>query len=105
MRAAGERRYPNSAGHVFGSATSKAAAESMEPRLSVMQDMVLILIREAGSHGATDAEIQVGANTSLMTNSLLRPRRCELLAMGKIKDSGTTRKGPSGKPMTVWVLA
>lgn len=102
MRAAGERRYPNAAGFVAHSATSRHAAESIEPKLSDLQAAVLRLFKIAGGAGLTDAEMD---ELNYFVKSTLRPRRCELLALGKIKDSGTTRKGPSGKPMTVWVLA
>lgn len=103
MRAAGERRYPHdAAGFVAGSATSKAAAEALKPHLSDLQALVLRRIRIAG--GLTDAELDAFGRRAGI-HSTLRPRRCELLARNIIKDSGTTRKGPSGKPMTVWVLA
>ncbi len=98
MRLAGERKYPQAAGHVPHSATSKAAADALQPKLSALQARVLVCFRVAGSYGLTDNELD-----DFVLHGTLRPRRCELTAKGLLVDSGITRPGPSGRPMTVWV--
>ena len=100
MRAAGERTYPQTAGYVSNSPTSKAGSSSIQPKLGDLRSKVLGLFEAAGARGLSDAELQAAGGTS----SILRPRRIELTALGKIKDSGFTRPSPSGIEVTVWVL-
>ncbi len=100
MRLAGERKYPHAAGHVPHSATSKAAADHVNRDLSERQRAVLCWF-EMNPAGLTDAELDQAARAT----STLRPRRCELTAKGLLVDSGITRPGPSGRPMTVWRIA
>jgi hypothetical protein len=48
---------------------------------------------------ATDEEIQLGLE---MSGSTERPRRVELVAAGRIVDSGRTRPTQSGRQAVVW---
>jgi hypothetical protein len=57
---------------------------------------------EYGTDGLTDEEMQ--AKTG-MNPSTQRPRRCELVEMGKVRDSGSTRRTKSGRKAVVWVIA
>src|SRR3990167_2049420 len=95
-------RYPHRPGHVHGSATSRAASDSItDRRLSDLHEKVLALFRQAGPQGLTDVELQAAGNT----DSVLRPRRIELTALGKIKASGRTRLTGSNRAACVWELA
>lgn len=84
---------------VSGSVTSLAAAESMKPASSTYRRLVLQVLRQHPL-GLTDEEI-VGLTG--LNPSTARPRRIELLTMGAIRDSGTTRKTKSGRQATVWL--
>ena len=83
-----------------GSETSRQAAEAIRPSAPTLRELVERYIREQGTHGATDQELQrqlcVDANTE-------RPRRGELVDAGKVRDSGRTRPTSSGRRATVWV--
>jgi hypothetical protein len=63
---------------------------------------VLTFLVCRADYGATDEEIQfvVGMNPSTQ-----RPRRIELVRMGLVRDSGTTRLTRAGRKATVWVIA
>lgn len=83
--------------------TSRAAAESLPTSSTATQRMrVLDCIREAGSRGRTDCEIQ---DLLGMQGNTQRPRRLELLDRGLIRNSGETRKTSSGRKAAVWVVA
>ena len=88
------------------SATSKAAAASQTPEsLTDKQRRVLSAIAigwAPDAPGMTDEEIV--SRSGIEANSV-RPRRVELVARGKVKDSGKTRRTRSGRQATVWVLA
>jgi hypothetical protein len=83
--------------HQRHSATSKAAAVAVKPKLNALQADVLGCIRILS--GATDAEIQAHLH---MDPSTERPRRVELVVKGLIRDSGRTRATPSGRQAVVW---
>jgi len=83
--------------HQRHSATSKAAAVAVKPKLNALQADVLGCIRILS--GATDAEIQAYLH---MDPSTERPRRVELVVKGLIRDSGRTRATPSGRQAVVW---
>lgn len=82
------------------SRTSRAAAESIEPKTGTKRAVVLAFLRGRGPAGATDDEMQreipMGANTQ-------RPRRVELLAARLIRDSGNERNTAGGDAAVVWV--
>ena len=81
------------------SETSKAAAEAPEDR-EAQRQKVLNLIRECGSVGATDDEID--AVLGLGLNSV-RPRRTSLAQAGLIVRNGEARRTRRGRGAAVWV--
>lgn len=81
-----------------GSDTSQAAAEAIEDSAANLRARVLGFLIETG--GATDEEVQLGLD---MNPSTVRPRRGELVKMGRVKDSGQRRKTRSGRWAVVWV--
>ena len=94
--------YPETPGFVRGSETSKAASLSMEHRASSVRELVFGYIRSCGGYGSTDEEMREALDLSPNT---ARPRRCELMEMGRVRDSGRTRTGASGRKCVVWVTA
>jgi len=70
------------------SPTSKAAWENVADK-STKRGRVCQFIRDQGTHGATDKEIQVALE---MRGSTQRPRRVELVHQGMVRDSGEVRK-------------
>ena len=82
------------------SPTSRAAAETVEPRVATLRRAVLDALRAAGEAGLTDEEMQtrlgMGGNTQ-------RPRRVELERGGLVRDSGRTRRTRGGREAVVWV--
>jgi hypothetical protein len=64
-----------------------------------MRGRVLELLRECGP--LTDEEMQVRLE---MNPSTQRPRRIELVGMGLVVDSGTTRKTRSGRSAVAWKM-
>ena len=85
------------------SETSAAAAERIGKRVGPMEAEILNLITVAqatGGNGLTDAELiaQFGSQSA-------RPRRIRLVELGRLKDSGSQRKTPSGYMAVVWMLA
>lgn len=91
---------PASAPFVRDSVTSLEAAKAIEPRAGTLRAKVLAFLRERGSHGATDEEMQdrLGMNPSTQ-----RPRRVELAAAGLIVDC-SCRKTRSGRNAVVWMV-
>ena len=88
-------RYPSAPGYKRGG-TSKAAADSMMAKTPTLRQKVLdVLFHEHLTADECAAEI----GKSLLS---IRPRLTELLALGKIADTGTTRQNASGKQATVW---
>ena len=80
--------YPNRAGYTDQD-TSKAAAESMQSRVSFLQRKALEILR----HGPRTAdEIAFAAGVSALA---MRPRLSELTLLGAVKDSGIRRVNPS----------
>lgn len=76
------------------------AAREAEPRKGTYQARVLGMLRQMGSHGATDEQLQrrlaMNANTQ-------RPRRVELVEAGLVVDSQRVRNTSFGRPAVVWV--
>lgn len=81
------------------SATSVAAADGIKPTAARLREMVYDAIKDAGTHGLTDEQIQDALN---MGGSTERPRRRELEQAGRIRDSGKTRLTKSGRKAAVW---
>ena len=82
------------------SITSLEAALSMKSHLGRMEGQVLSYIAARGDYGATDAEI-----IEALGSHSYRPRRIALVQRNILKDSGLTRKTPSGRKAVVWVVA
>ncbi len=82
--------------------TSRSAAHLMRDRARGLREDVYSFVASRGRVGATDEELQsalpIGPNTA-------RPRRVELVAEGRVVDSGRTRETKSGRKATVWVAA
>ena len=98
MRAAGERKLNGEhAPYQSHSATSRAAAEAIKPRLNALQARVYAYIKATG--GCTDEEI---IDAAKMSPSTIRPRRIELVDMGLVEDSGSTKHTRSGRSATIW---
>jgi len=75
------------------------AAARIEPSADTLRGVVLEYLRGYPNFGATDEEMQVGLE---MNPSTQRPRRIELVRMGLVWDTGTTRQTLSGRKATVW---
>ena len=83
-----------------GSATSRAAAESMERGAGQLREYVLDEIRRTGSTGSTCDELE---ERLALTHQTCSARVRELVLRGDVLDSGKTRKTRSGRAATVWV--
>lgn len=88
-----------------GSATSRAAAKSMEPHAPSIRSFVLAAIYLStftGRKGATCDEVEVEIEVPHQTVSA---RIRELFKAGRIKDSGRTRPTRSGRKAVVWITS
>ena len=94
--------FPPSNGHPC----SDAAAEAMAPCAKTLRDQLYRFLRFFPD-GLTDQQMQrlfVRRNGEYgMPESTQRPRRLELVAEGRVRDSGETRKTERGRLATVWV--
>ena len=89
---------------VQGSIPSLEAALAIAPHLEPIEQEVLGCFRAAGALGLTDGEL-ARLHSQRCPNRLestLRARRIGLRDKGLVEDSGTVRKGASGRNMTVW---
>ncbi|MBK5204334.1 MAG: hypothetical protein JJD98_02685 [Polaromonas sp.] len=84
------------------SATSKAAAEAIEPRAGTQRARVLDHLRDMEDCGATDDEMQ---RFIPMSANSQRPRRQELVKVGLVVDSGRTRKTAADQDAVVWIAS
>lgn len=84
-----------------GSETSIAAAKRIESRAGTDRRRVLDFIRDRGTAGACDHEIQIGLG---LTGDSERPRRWELHKAGYIRDSGQRRETAAGNKAVVWCV-
>ena len=84
------------------SATSREAARAISGKTCPMERAILALFdyKKKFPLGWTDDELIVHFGTHS-----IRPRRIFLVACGKLRDSGMTRKTRSGRNAVVWVLA
>lgn len=80
--------------------TSHDAARHIEGYAPIQRARVYSFIESRGSHGATDAEVQTALGLGPQSVS---PRRGELVALGRVRDSGARRPTPSGRNAMVWV--
>ena len=83
--------------HVAGSTTSKKAAQQIASPSGVLRQTVLDYLRKQGP--LTDEQMQNGL---AMNPSTQRPRRVELVKLGLVEDTNTTRKTASGRKAVVW---
>lgn len=84
-----------------GTATSREAARLIGSKAATDRRRVLDYLKARGREGATDREI--GEALSLGGDTV-RPRRWELVHAGLVVDSDETRRTPSGRNATVWVV-
>lgn len=84
----------------IGPEDTRRAARPAEARAGNQRDRMLAAFIAAGERGLTDFEAADELGISL--NSV-RPRRVELRERGLIRDSGRTRKAPSGHRAHVWM--
>lgn len=83
------------------SETSMAAAKQIKSHIGPLHTRILAYLA-ARPEGATDIEMQQELKIDPSTQ---RPRRIELVAMGKVVEYGTTRLTPSKRAATVWHIA
>ncbi len=81
------------------SQTSLAAAKAIAADAPTLRNQVLQYLRQCGSDGATDEQIQFYLDMSANNQ---RPRRVELVKAGLVVDSGCTRATAAGRKATVW---
>ena len=79
---------------------SATAYQKVKPAIPSMREVVLDLITERGSYGATDDEVEFVTGMKHQTASA---RRRELVLKGEVVDSGRRRPTRSDCPATVWV--
>ena len=92
--------YPFNPGHVRGSETSKAAAESVKGTASSVRKQILAILNERGTLGATDYEIE---QTLGLIHQTASARRRELVLKGEVIKTPTRRKTGTGRTATVWI--
>jgi hypothetical protein len=80
------------------SQTSKAAAAQIKKAIGPLHKLILAHLKDKPS---TDEEIMSALD---MNGNTERPRRRELELMGKIEDSGKTRRTKSGRDAVIWRL-
>lgn len=90
--------YPATPGHQ-NTATSRSAAAAAKDRAPTLRESVLLLLKSSALTADECAE-RLG-----VTVLACRPRLTELKVMGKIYDSGLTRKNASGVSASVWRAA
>jgi hypothetical protein len=83
-----------------GTATSRAAAVSMQTHTARIRNRILDFIKSRHSTGATAHEIEVMLE---IPGNTCRPRLIELRKLGQIKDSGLTRKTSTRRNAVVWL--
>lgn len=85
--------------YIKGSATSEAAAKSMEQSLSTLQKKLLVLVTESGKRGMTCDELEHRTNIRHQT---LSARVRELYLRGRIYRTKRTRTTRSGRQAVVY---
>jgi hypothetical protein len=83
--------------------TSVIAAETFdETRLTQLQTLVLEFFRTRKE--ATDEELEDALMGQIPAASTLRKRRCELVSLGYLRDSGRRRMNRNNREMVVWEI-
>lgn len=98
----GDRPYPAGPGFQRGSATSRAAAESVKPTLGPVKAKIVAFLRERGSHGATYDEIMAGC---WLGSPTVCGRMVELVNDRRVRKSRRTRPTASGRQAHVYLAA
>jgi len=91
--------YVDGVPYVAGSDTSKAAAEKAQKSLATRRATILKFIRDSGSVGATDNEVESEFG---MRQSTVSSTRRGLAIDGLVRDSGQRRFTRSNCEATVW---
>jgi predicted ArsR family transcriptional regulator len=81
--------------------TSKEAARLIGSKAASDRCRLLDYLKARGRDGATDKEIGEALG---LGGDTVRPRRWELVNAGLVVDSEETRRTPSGRNATVWVV-
>lgn len=87
--------------HVAKSSTSRAAGQGVVRAMTGWRLKLWRWLLER-AQGATDEEITKGLRMNPNTE---RPRRVELVDMGRVVDSGRVRLTESGTKAVVWIAA
>lgn len=82
-----------------GSATSADAAASVAESVPTLRECVFKFLEGRGTGGATDEEIAEGVR---LPGNTARPRRCELVLLNRIHNSGERRPTRQGRYAVVW---
>ena len=82
-------------------ACRREALRSVTPTMLRAQHRAILEALRENVAGMTDEE---GIRSTGLSPSSYRPRRGELVTAGQVEDSGETRRGSSGRAMTVWVV-
>lgn len=90
--------YPEGPGYAKKRETSRAAAVT----LTRHSHNELLVIHALADHAMTDYELCDYLQCEM---KICQPRRSELTARGRIKDSGERRLTPYNKKAIVWMLA
>lgn len=98
-----ERHPPRAVARRTDPHTSWEAAASLNPKLlSKIQEEVLAFFRRVGR--ATDEQMIEALRDNDYANSSLQTRRCELVRLGYLRDSGVVAVNRRGRNMIVWEL-
>lgn len=79
--------------------TSHQAAAHAATKAGTMRALALRALVQAGEYGLTDFEL---ARVTDSQQTSIGKRRGELVRMGYVEATGTTRPAPSGLPAMVW---
>ena len=93
-------KYPDVPGHVAGSDTSEAAADSMIGPAVRKRLQAYEAIAEAGKDGLTCDELE---HVTSMSHQTASARIRELAMARRVADSGRRRNTRSGRKAVVWV--
>ena len=83
------------------SLTSALAAQEMKPHAGKLRERVFEYVKSQGDAGATSDEIEVALGLIHQTASA---RARELVLLGRLRNSGNTRKTRSGRHAAVLVV-
>lgn len=93
-------RYPLRPGFKGLAETSPDAAAGVAPTAATWRDKAMVAYRLRFPSGYTAEELAAVIGCERVT---AQPRVSELLALGKVVDSGERRRNGSGKRAVVWV--